>query len=239
MEKEDQATAWDIEYEKGEWNRLMGADQYPRYGFLSVLIVEQFQQIGRALRILDVGAGEGLILNHLPKKVVDSYTAFDISEAALAKIPKQPGNRTICGNLRSWVPKPEAMWDVILFNEVLYYLDDPVASFERLSRNLAPKGVLMTSHYLKPGWRSRNKLTEKLIERRLSSDYSVLRKELLSNRLTGKAWSIIVASPKVWKGRTRISPLTVSDSASKVKRPFTLSDNAESNLPESDRLARI
>lgn len=100
--------------------------------------------------VLDVGCCGGTMLSYLPN--CRSYLGTDISSYAVGEAEKDPdlspfvvsGRASFSSvDLRDY--RPSETWDVIIFNEVLYYLncDEAVAECERYSKSLSPGGVVL------------------------------------------------------------------------------------------------
>jgi predicted TPR repeat methyltransferase len=135
---------WEDEYENGLWNRLHGSEEFARYTLVSGYI----HKSGLQVSLLDIGCGEGLILKHLNLDMIGEYTGIDIAQAALDKIsPKRGQDRYICSSLENY--SPDAKWDVVLFNEVLYYTSDPVAQLKKFEGSLKKNGYYVISIYRK------------------------------------------------------------------------------------------
>jgi 2-polyprenyl-3-methyl-5-hydroxy-6-metoxy-1,4-benzoquinol methylase len=135
---------WEDEYENGLWKRLHGSQEFARYTLVSGYI----QKSGRQVSLLDIGCGEGVILKHLDLGMIGNYTGVDIARTALDKItPRRGQDRYICSSLENY--SPDAQWDVILFNEVLYYTSDPVAQLKKFEHSLKKDGCYVISMYRK------------------------------------------------------------------------------------------
>ena len=93
----ESAAQWESEYEHGYWDRLHGVEQLPRYAVIAAY-ARLFAPSGR---ILDVGSGEGVLLEHLAPGSFSSYTGLDISEHALAggRARRVPNTRWVRGDI--------------------------------------------------------------------------------------------------------------------------------------------
>ncbi len=135
---------WEDEYESGLWNRLHGNHEFARYTLVSGYI----QKSGQQVSLLDIGCGEGVILKYLNLGLIGDYTGIDIAQTALDKInPRRSQDRYICSSLENY--SPDTKWDVVLFNEVLYYTSDPVAQLKKFERSLKKDGCFVISMYQK------------------------------------------------------------------------------------------
>jgi SAM-dependent methyltransferase len=109
--------AWEAQYKKGSWDRLV--DSQPNTERIARLVEES-----KAQYVLDVGCGNGGVAKALlPFPDNMRYVGIDISETAIARaIQVAPDAHWIVGDI---VHRPENVHDVdiIIFNEVLYYVD--------------------------------------------------------------------------------------------------------------------
>ena len=96
-------------------------------------------------RVLDIGCGTGVMLNHLPDV---EYVGFDMSEAYIDACKKRFGNR---GTFHQCVVTPDnvadyGQFDIVLAVGVVHHLDDAQAKnmFTMASRALSAGGRLIT-----------------------------------------------------------------------------------------------
>jgi ubiquinone/menaquinone biosynthesis C-methylase UbiE len=159
---------WDNEYASGFGDQLKLPGEAEHHRKLVELLVEA----GKSKKILDVGCGEGLILDYL--KDYESYLGVDFSEVALRAASRRTDAKTafIQAEAESFVPARE--FDAIIFNESLYYFDEPLKAARHYGRFLQSDGVLAVSIFMK---------TDNV--RRLAADlakrYEVVRRESITN----------------------------------------------------------
>ena len=135
---------WENEYQSGLWQGLHSDREAARYH----VVAGYLQRGARPVSILDIGCGEGVILKYLDLDRARKYTGIDLAQAALDRItPRRPQDRTICSTLEDY--SPDDTWDVVLFNEVLYYTPDPVAQLKKFEHALAPGGWFVVSMHRK------------------------------------------------------------------------------------------
>lgn len=140
---------WEQQYSQGDWDYLK-SEQIPRYGVLC----SYMKHLGQPISLLDVGCGEGLILRFCDRDWLVNYTGLDISQTALDRIKTLlPTDRLICSPLEEF--STDQRFDVILFNEVLYYMSDPKSHLKKFRNYLKPGGKILISMLEMPGWRSR------------------------------------------------------------------------------------
>lgn len=94
--------------------------------------------------VLDVGCSAASLVSRLHS--YSRYGGVDVSPFAIEEARKEVGHyacvRLQASDIREF--KTDQMWDAIIFNEVLYYLNshDAVAEVERYSRFLSPGGII-------------------------------------------------------------------------------------------------
>jgi 2-polyprenyl-3-methyl-5-hydroxy-6-metoxy-1,4-benzoquinol methylase len=134
---------WDDEYGSGRWSYLKGLGELGRYSII-VGYCGFFKPGGT---VLDVGCGEGILQQKLALSGYRRYLGIDLSETALAKATPRVDARTEfrLGNIEAFTP--EGKFDIIVFNEMLYYCADPAAAIRRLAGCLEPGGVMIASIY--------------------------------------------------------------------------------------------
>jgi len=132
---------WDRQYRAGHWDFLGRLDNLG--GLLTVFGYCQYLSPDA---ILDVGCGEGLLANKLKVLPYRQFVGVDISSAAIAKAQRLLGDaRTsfVVGDAHEFVP--EMAFDVIIFNQCLYYMPDPVGMIRRYAKFLKPSGRIIVS----------------------------------------------------------------------------------------------
>ncbi|HWY53002.1 MAG TPA: methyltransferase domain-containing protein [Terriglobales bacterium] len=124
--------------------------------------------------ILDVGCGEGLLLDYLGCWGYQKYVGVDLSDVAVRNASKRANQNTsfVSALAESFVP--DGQFDAIIFNECLYCFADPLQVIRRYERYLTPDGVILVSLFTK---------TEriKLIAAEISKGFRVMRKASVIN----------------------------------------------------------
>jgi 2-polyprenyl-3-methyl-5-hydroxy-6-metoxy-1,4-benzoquinol methylase len=117
-----------------------------------------------ARTILDVGCGHGVLGERLVRTPYHRYLGIDISAAAIETArarSSDPRNTYAVSDLIAF-DTPER-FDWVVFNECLYYLDDPFTTVSRYARLLTPGGHLTISMYGTVGaraiWRGLRQMT--------------------------------------------------------------------------------
>jgi 2-polyprenyl-3-methyl-5-hydroxy-6-metoxy-1,4-benzoquinol methylase len=137
---------WEQEYRRGDWDYLRTLDELPHY----TVIAGYVHSINPTAAVLDVGCGEGILQEHLGADGYSHYAGIDLSEAAIARAAEQADERTtfLSADAASYVPDRE--FDCIVFNEVLYYLPDPLAVVRRYQASLSADGAFIVSMFIDP-----------------------------------------------------------------------------------------
>ncbi len=132
---------WNDEYDSGAWEFLSTTKEVGRYS----VIVGYCLHFKPAARVLDVGCGTGILARWLSGAAISSYLGIDLSEAAIEKARQSniQGAEFAVADVTAF--KTSQPFDVIVFNEVLYYLRNPEEYLRRFARYLAPGGILVVS----------------------------------------------------------------------------------------------
>jgi 2-polyprenyl-3-methyl-5-hydroxy-6-metoxy-1,4-benzoquinol methylase len=138
----DQAT-WDREYAAGEWSKLGNLDEMPRYA----LVAGYIRTIGPAASVLDVGCGDGNLSRWLFESGNPRYMGVDVSRVAILEARARSSSMARFEVADAASFNPGEQFDVIVLNEVLYYMTEPEAVVERYEGFLKPGGVLIISMY--------------------------------------------------------------------------------------------
>jgi len=138
-----QAPEWERLFESGSYERLESIPERARYS----LIVGQCDVLG-VRSILDVGCGQGVLAKRLNRVNYDRYVGVDISQTAVAQarlaLP-DPRNTYLVSDADSFATAER--FDLIVFNECLYYMTDPAAVLRHYLQFLQPGGHVSISMY--------------------------------------------------------------------------------------------
>ncbi|HYD30118.1 MAG TPA: methyltransferase domain-containing protein [Azospirillaceae bacterium] len=190
------AITLDGEYRDGRWSYLSALFEVARYGVVAGYV----NRLAHGARLLDLGCGEGNLFPFLSPGAVTAYVGVDISEAALEKSKAQGEKvRLVCSPLETFTPAGDERFDVILFNEVLVYIEDPIAMIQRYRSWLADGGVMVVSYYKEPGEAGAPAiLKEKGFWTALDhGDWQTLDEVSLHNHTRNLRWRIRLLRPQV------------------------------------------
>ena len=152
---------WDDRFERG-YGELMERDcERVRYQAIGQIVAA----LPVRSSLLDVGCGVGTVADYLPAL---DYTGIDVSQKALAIARNRHPGAFICSDAESFCI--DKQFDVILFNETLYYLEDPLEQLARYREFLSDRGSMVVSIWL-PGSEHPNRARHlRLIEEIATSD---------------------------------------------------------------------
>lgn len=140
------AATLDTEYRSGIWNYLEGLSEQPRHMVALGYIIG----LSGSPRVLDVGCGTGMFLELGKHFSLSAYHGIDLSEAAILRARRRFRGQDTRFPIRFEVAdletyESEERYDVILFQESLPYVRDPVAVLNRYQSLLSPQGVFLIS----------------------------------------------------------------------------------------------
>lgn len=133
---------WNEEFSSGRWDCL---DNNPaeraRHAIIGMYCCRYFPNGS----VLDVGCGEGTLVDFLRDKQKDKYLGIDISSEAI-KIAKRKRKGLAFQCISAEMFESNKKFDVIVFNEVLYYMDD-IEILRKYSGFFKDKGLCILSLY--------------------------------------------------------------------------------------------
>ncbi len=179
------AEAWDKQFREGKWDFLIDDVQKQGHAALIGLLCQS-----RALRgniaVLDVGCGNGIVARMVRSMCGEKcrYFGIDISQTALDGLEKEyPDAVLVCADANKPPPFTEK-FDVIIFSEVLLYLDFKNI-FDQYRDSLHDGGVIIFSLY--HSWRTKLILRNTKTKLRYESSY------IITNEQNGITWTVAMA----------------------------------------------
>jgi 2-polyprenyl-3-methyl-5-hydroxy-6-metoxy-1,4-benzoquinol methylase len=132
---------WDQEYDSGKWDYLSTTREFGRYSVISGYC----EHLKPGARVLDVGCGSGVLAHWLSSAGISSYYGVDLSEVAIEQARRSNFQGAEFDVADASIFETSRVFDVIVFNEMLYYLKAPEEHVRRIARSLAPDGMLIVS----------------------------------------------------------------------------------------------
>lgn len=152
------AAQWEAQHAAGDWDRLSSLRELARYS----LIAGYVRHLGPARSILDLGCGEGLLVERLARSDFGRYVGVDLAPSAIGRARRLEDQGAVKFAVGEMPPPGSGRFHFVVANEVLYYLPEPAVTLERISGLVEPDGYLLTSI-----WRHRgDSALHRLIERR-------------------------------------------------------------------------
>jgi 2-polyprenyl-3-methyl-5-hydroxy-6-metoxy-1,4-benzoquinol methylase len=138
---------WNESYNAGAWTRLESSDEAARYG-----AIVGFCEFHASDSVLDVGCGHGVLYERLARLAPHRYVGTDVSSAAIARAKRQFSGSTAQFRVENaeTCPRPTEKFGLIIFNESLYYMQDPKAVIEKFTHALAHGGHIIVSMLDRP-----------------------------------------------------------------------------------------
>lgn len=194
----------------GNWQNLDNEIEVKRYIAISFII-----GFGHGKRILDVGCGTGELQKYIAGQ--ESYTGIEVSEIALKiAIANNDNNKNNFIRLSAEEFKSRTkQYDIIIFNEMLYYTRDPVFLIAKYKRYLSDNGVIVCSVYYKNDnfklaikkfltkkkYASNKSCAELVLNYMINNRWHILEDIFLRIDDTDKFWRIWMAKPTVLRGQ--------------------------------------
>jgi 2-polyprenyl-3-methyl-5-hydroxy-6-metoxy-1,4-benzoquinol methylase len=135
------AQTWEAQYAAGRWDFLAELSELARFSILAGYICH----LKPGGTVLDTGCGQGVLLRRLPRSCYSKYVGIDVSASAISVAQEQGNERSTFLAADCEEYSPAEHFDVIVFNEVLCCLRDPLRTVERYARSLNPGGLLLVS----------------------------------------------------------------------------------------------
>jgi 2-polyprenyl-3-methyl-5-hydroxy-6-metoxy-1,4-benzoquinol methylase len=135
------AQTWEAQYAAGRWDFLAELSELARFSVLAGYICH----LKPRGTVLDTGCGQGVLLRRLPSSCYSRYVGIDVSDSAISVAQEHGNERSTFLAADCEQYSPAEHFDVIVFNEVLCCLRDPLRTVERYVRSLNPGGILLVS----------------------------------------------------------------------------------------------
>lgn len=138
---------WNHQYDKGLWDGLKAMDELARFSVI-VGYVKFLKPTtnGQSPDVLEIGCGEGLLQQRLQSQNYGRFVGTDISDLAIRKAIADAGDNKctyLVADMDTY--KPDGQFDLIIFNEVIYYSKHPLKTLQRLATYLKTNGLLIVT----------------------------------------------------------------------------------------------
>jgi 2-polyprenyl-3-methyl-5-hydroxy-6-metoxy-1,4-benzoquinol methylase len=134
---------FDRSFGSGAYDRLEGATERARFS-----LIVGHRDVLDAARILDVGCGQGVLAKRLSRAPYERYVGLDISQVAIDQAQRAVPDARNCYVVSDMMTfTSEEKFDLIVFNECLYHMEDPAAAVRHCLRFLGPEGHVSISMY--------------------------------------------------------------------------------------------
>ena len=163
-------STWNRNYSAGGWDYLKELDELARYSIIAGYF--QFFKLGGSM--LDVGCGEGILPMKQGPHAYSYYVGIDASKAAIERALQRKDHKTFFLKEGVMHYTPSEPFDAIIFNEILYYCDDPLRVLEKYAPYLTKDGIFIISMKV-------NK-TNAFIWKRLTRNYTLLDETKIANK---------------------------------------------------------
>jgi 2-polyprenyl-3-methyl-5-hydroxy-6-metoxy-1,4-benzoquinol methylase len=133
----------DAQYQAADWDYLRSTAEAPRFG----VVAAYCHRLAAGRSLLEVGCGEGILLDHLDRSRFANYTGVDLSSVAVDRARSLEDDRVrfVCASAEEYVPVQAHQ--LIVFNEVMEYFDDPLAVVQRYEPFLEHDGRIVVSAF--------------------------------------------------------------------------------------------
>ncbi|WP_158226513.1 class I SAM-dependent methyltransferase [Bradyrhizobium sp. UFLA03-84] len=130
------------DYETGRWDYLSNLEEMARYA----VIDGYCRHNGSISSVLDLGCGSGILRQWLNSHEIIDYVGVDLSDYAIGIARRKwadPHTRFVAMDVASYTP--DRKFDMIVFNEVLYYFPYPEDILMRFAAFLEKDGFFIIS----------------------------------------------------------------------------------------------
>jgi 2-polyprenyl-3-methyl-5-hydroxy-6-metoxy-1,4-benzoquinol methylase len=134
---------WDRQYKQGKWTSLRDLAEVCHNN-----IIVGYCNCTESPTILDVGCGPGALARMLARVPYTCYVGIDISSVAISEAESTLADektRFTVADGKNFLP--DMLFDVIVFNECLYYFDEPDVVLKHYAQFLSPRGRMIVSIY--------------------------------------------------------------------------------------------
>jgi 2-polyprenyl-3-methyl-5-hydroxy-6-metoxy-1,4-benzoquinol methylase len=134
---------WEETFRRGDWDFLAGMGEVPR----NALVAGYIHRLAHRGRILDVGCGEGVLLDYLDLGRID-YCGFDVSSTAIERARRRGAKaKLFVASMDDFEPSKGERYDMVVFNEALSHSPRPIETLRRFSAYTKISGHVLISQF--------------------------------------------------------------------------------------------
>ena len=176
---------WDETFRNRQWDALGDMSQTVRHAVVAGYV----HKLLKAGRALDAGCGEGVLIDYLDPARID-YTGFDISATAIQRAKERyPKARLFSCAIEDLALPASAAYDVVIFNDSLSTLADPIGTIDRYWKFVNAGGFMIVSQYQPPDPAHNGALLTRMLEVELAAGrYPVDVRSEVFNCDTARKW---------------------------------------------------
>ncbi len=176
---------WESQYKLGRWEYMAEIEELARYS--TIISYMAFLKPGGSF--LDVGCGEGILFERFQPYGYSRYIGIDISDVAVSKLIEKQDEKTTFIRAEAETYTAVNKFDIIIFNQSLCHIHDPLKVVDKFSRALKDDGVFLVSTFT-DGVRAMS------ILEKLKTNYSLLDECRSSHEASSKSWICSILAPK-------------------------------------------
>jgi SAM-dependent methyltransferase len=179
---------WDAEYAQGVWSYLKDLDELPHFS----VVAGYCHHFAPGGAILEIGCGAGTLQERLCPGHYSRYVGVDVSSEAItraAAVKRSSAVEFVEADAIAFVPQDT--FDLILFNECLYYFSDPVSLVRRYEHFLEIQGYFVVSMFESQD----DSRTKKIWKALALANYTTPTSSIVINQ-HGSSWLIKVLRPR-------------------------------------------
>lgn len=176
---------WDETFRNGQWNGLGDLSQTVRHAVIAGYV----HKLVKKGHILDAGCGEGVLIDYFDPARIEC-TGFDLSPTAIQRAKERhPGVRLFCCSIEDFIPPEDIKYNVVIFNDSLSTLKQPLEMIDRYWRFLDATGFTIVSQYQPAEPNSNGALLTRMFEAELDAGrYNVMVRSEVVNLDTNRKW---------------------------------------------------
>jgi 2-polyprenyl-3-methyl-5-hydroxy-6-metoxy-1,4-benzoquinol methylase len=175
----------DDEYARGRWDYLKSLEEMSRYA----VIAGYCEYVGNVSSVLDLGCGSGVLRRWLRPSRNVNYVGVDLSKVAIEAARQEwPDGSTDFIAMDIAAYKPDRKFDIIIFNEVLYYFEQPGNIVERFAGFLEEDGRFVISLWDGP--------ESRLAWRQARGSLTVI-DAVQTRHISGISWQVRLCRPRL------------------------------------------